>query len=86
MDLSLKMLDPKVVVFQGWISSMTAINHAGAFDIYPDHTNFITVIKDKVTIYFDSEGKMKEFTIQNGLLRVIDNKIEIYLGITVSSS
>ena len=68
------------ILFEGLIQSMTSYNDTGKFDILPDHANFISLINKSITIR-PLEGDIKEIPIDNGVLRVIDNKIEIYLGV-----
>ncbi len=66
-------------VFDGSIKTLTSVNKDGEFDILPLHTNFITLIKDKITLYKESKEK-KELTITNGVLKVAENKVDIILG------
>lgn len=44
------------------------------------HSNFVTTIQEKIAIHLTG-GSKKEINIENGVLRVKENKIEVYLGI-----
>lgn len=68
------------IVFEGEVFAVSSINQIGPFDILPGHANFICTIRDKVTIH-KTVKENKEITVENGILRVKDNKVEIYLGI-----
>ena len=81
-------MDPKIhltiknresTVFEGDASSVSSYNDVGPFDILPMHENFISLIKDKLIIH--SRKEQKEKKIYNGVLKVKDNKVDIYLGL-----
>ena len=60
--------------------SVSSFNSVGPFDILPQHENFISLIREKVSI-FDTSGKKWEFPIKNGLLEVSEDKVRIFIGI-----
>ncbi len=66
-------------VFNGTVYMITSVNKDGEFDILPLHTNFITLIKDKIILH-KTNGEKQEITITNGVLKVVENKIDIILG------
>ena len=70
----------KELLFSGLASSVTSKNDSGIFDILPFHINFITLIYDFIIIdrNLDSE---KTFDIENGILCVLENKIDIHIGL-----
>ena len=67
------------IYFDGEVSAITSFNDLGLFDILPKHENFISLIKNKIILHNKSEKK--ELKIDQGLLKVRDNKVDIYLGI-----
>ncbi len=68
------------IVFEGKARSVTSNNEKGRFDILPNHANFITII-NKELIIERSKAKKEYIDVENGLLKVADNKIEVFLGI-----
>lgn len=71
--------DPDELVFDGPAHSVTSYNEKGLFDVLPIHENFITIIKDKVIIR-PEEGEIKEIALEKGILKVEENKVEIFLN------
>lgn len=66
--------------FNGKARSVSSVNTVGPFDVLPRHENFVSLVKDKVTIY-DSSGKKLEYPIEHGLLEVSENKVRVFVGI-----
>ena len=78
--LELLIQDRKQTFFDGKVLSLTSTNDAGEFDVLPQHANFITMIKEFVKIY-ETEEKTKTFDIKEGVMRVQNGKVEIYLTV-----
>ena len=68
------------MVFRGQLMAMSAINDRGLFDVLPEHINFITIIKEKLTLHINNDIS-KEIKFDQGLMRVFENKVSIYLGL-----
>ena len=67
------------VLYDDSAYAVTSINDKGTFDILPKHENFITLIKGSITIHVTPKEKI-QFQIENGLARVIENKVDIYVN------
>ena len=67
-------------IFEGSGHSVTSKNERGAFDILPFHTNFVTLIADYIIIDKGLKTE-KSFKIERGVLYVLSNKVDIYVGI-----
>lgn len=67
------------VMYDGVINSLSAQNQNGRFDILPLHSNFVSVIEGKIS-FITAEGQTQEMNLNSGVLRVIENRIEIYIG------
>lgn len=78
--LSVTIKTKEKVYFDGKGYTITSVNDGGTFDILPTHANFITLIKLKVII---DVGRPTEqlFNIEKGIMYVMSNKIDIYVGI-----
>jgi len=62
------------------VRALSSVNDKGAFDILPQHANFISLIKDKIIIHQIDDSK-RIVPISLGLLRVWQNSVEVFLGI-----
>jgi F0F1-type ATP synthase epsilon subunit len=60
--------------------SISSENVAGVFDILPGHTNFITVVNNKIIIRLHNK-QVKEYSIQSGVISVEGTKVSIFLGL-----
>lgn len=68
------------VIYDGTAWAVSSVNNRGIFDILPEHINFITMIKDSLTIH-KPDRTVQEYKIRTGLMRVSRNTIEIYVGL-----
>ncbi len=74
--------DAEKVVYEGTADSVTSYNDRGTFDVLPYHTQFIAMIKKSITIHKKGQEK-KEFTIDVGVIEVLRNEVNVFLGIDV---
>lgn len=71
----------EAIVFSGEAKSLSSVNEKGPFDILPFHANFFSIIKEKIMI-INHDDKKTEIPIKDkGIMRVMENKISIFLGI-----
>lgn len=68
------------VLFDGNAKAVTSWNQKGVFDILPEHANFICLIRDFITIH-QVDHSLKQIKIESGVLRVVKNIVEIYVGL-----
>jgi len=80
--LNVRVRDTEHVLFEGQADRVNSYNEMGPFDVYPMHANFISIIKNKVTIYLKKE-KIKELTFEQAILKVKKDVVHIYLGIEI---
>lgn len=66
--------------FKGEAEAVSSQNQLGKFDILPQHTNFITLIFDNLTIHTPDKEKIS-YKFKRGVLEVSDNKVNIFLGV-----
>ena len=81
-DLKLHIVvrDRSGAIFEGEADAISSINNKGPFDILPLHANFICIIHKKLILYL-KDKVVKELSLGTGVLKVAENKVEIYLGI-----
>lgn len=70
----------KEVFYEGRAKAVSSQNRLGKFDILPQHTNFITLIFENLTI-ITLEKKKIVYQFKRGLLEVSENKVNIFLGL-----
>lgn len=68
------------VLFEGPALRVSSVNGTGDFDILPRHANFISLINDHIDVVPVGE-EVRTFPVDNGVLRVLGDKVEVYLGI-----
>lgn len=82
-EISLTIQSRNAVVLSKKVKSVSSINNKGEFDVTPNHANFISLIKDKITL-IPSDGPKEEIGIDNAIMHVMDNKVDVFLGISQS--
>lgn len=70
------------VLYSGQAYAVNSTNDKGPFDVLAQHESFISLIKNKVTI-FTSPKEKKEIQIENGIVRVYKDKVYIYVNFKV---
>ena len=70
--------NPDQVLYKGNAMGFSSFNEAGEFSVIAKHTNFRSLIKDKIIIYINNNEK-KEFKITKGVLSFSNNSLEVYV-------
>jgi F0F1-type ATP synthase epsilon subunit len=70
----------KKLYFEGSALSITGLNDKGEFDVLPEHINFISLIKNYIIIDKGLKSEQK-LVISNGILRVKENRVEVFLEV-----
>lgn len=78
--LFITIISPEATVFEGKIKAFSSINSDGPFDVLPQHTNFISIIKNKITLY-DEYGAERQIKLENGIVEVFEDKVQVFVGI-----
>lgn len=79
-NLHLIIKNRETILFEGDVFSVTSYNEIGRFDILPQHANFISLLKDKIS-YTDFDGKEVSISLNSGIIKVENNQVNIFLGI-----
>jgi F0F1-type ATP synthase epsilon subunit len=72
--------DSHRVLYEGTAERVTSWNEVGTFDILPWHTNFVSVIKNQLSL-FDDHTKKIEISLIRGVMYVKQNKVQVFLGL-----
>lgn len=78
-DLHVFVMTGDSVVYNDIAKSVSSRNDTGRFDILPYHTNFICIIKEFLLIQ-KSPTEKKEIVIKNGIMRVYENNVQVFVG------
>lgn len=68
------------VVYEGQVYAVSSLNDVGPFDVLASHSNFVSNIKEMITIHV-TETEKKEFQVVSGILSARSNLVEVFLGI-----
>jgi F0F1-type ATP synthase epsilon subunit len=78
--ISLIVRDTNATLFEGSVDRISSYNEVGAFDIYPMHANFISILQKEINIYLN--GKIiKNIKIDQAVLKTKRDHVEIFVGI-----
>jgi F0F1-type ATP synthase epsilon subunit len=80
--IQVKIRDTQNILFEGEADRINSFNEIGQFDIFPMHANFISIIRDKLTLYHNKE-KIKELTFEQAVMKVKKDIAHVYLGIEI---
>lgn len=77
-----KVRDTENTIYDGEVERISSYNEVGPFDIYPMHANFISILRQEVTLY-NGNTKVKELKFEQAVLKVKQDSAQIFLGIEV---
>ena len=78
--LKVKIRDTKEILFEGEADRISSFNEEGAFDIYPMHANFISILNKGLTVYNKKE-KVKELKFDQAIMKIKGDDTHIFLGV-----
>ncbi len=78
--LELHVRTPEKIIYDGEAAAVSSVNEGGPFDVLPAHQNFITLIKEKLSI-IDLQKQTHEVSVQSGVMKVRENIVDIFLGV-----
>lgn len=82
-SLSIIVRDRQRILFKEEVKAVTSLNDTGIFDVLPEHANFISLIREYLTIH-RHDGTKQDLKIEGGVLKVFGNEVRIYLGLKTS--
>lgn len=71
---------PEKTLFEGLAKAVSSFNDIGPFDVLGRHENFISTIKNSLRVTLQN-GEKREYKIGNGIMRVNNNIVQVFLGI-----
>jgi F0F1-type ATP synthase epsilon subunit len=79
-SFKLSILSAEGRIYDQEVAALSSTNDAGDFDCLPFHANFISIIKKKVLVH-ELDGQIKEFPIDNAVLKAINNTVTVFIGL-----
>jgi F0F1-type ATP synthase epsilon subunit len=79
-NLSVTVRSRDGVMFEGECKSVSSYNAVGKFDILGKHANFISLISTEIKLITNT-GEERTIALNNGVCKVRENKVTIFLGI-----
>lgn len=78
-SITVKIMNPEEVVWEGKAEALSSENTEGPFDILPDHANFMTLLNDaEVVVHLEGE-KSRSFSFDQAVLYFHDGTAAIYV-------
>lgn len=78
--INITVRDAESIIFEGEVDRISSFNEVGRFDIYPKHANFISIIRQELTLY-NHHKIVKDLKIEQAVLKIKNNTASIFLGI-----
>ena len=79
--LSVRIVTPEAVVWEGSARSVSSKNSAGPFDVLPDHANMVTLI-EREPIVVDTDAGEHRFEFSKAVIYVRESTVSVYADIT----
>ena len=79
-NLKVKVISPFDVLYEGEAQAVSAVSAVGAFDILPNHANFMTLLIEcevQILTHVDE----RKFPISHGILKVDRNSVVVFANI-----
>ncbi|SRR5260221_1840700 len=78
--INVQVRDAENILFEGEVDRISSFNEVGRFDVFSMHANFISIIRQELSLYKNNE-KLKELKIEQAVLKVKQDTVHIFLGI-----
>lgn len=78
--MHVKLYSPFQVYFNDNAFSISGNNETGAFDILPDHHNFMTLLTEGILLIKAPSGELK-VKISRGVMHVRNNAVTVFLDV-----
>lgn len=82
--IKIRVRDAQNVIFEGEVDRISSYNEVGAFDIYPMHANFISIIRKELVLYKDKK-RVKDIKLEKAVMKVKKDVVKVFLGIETIS-
>jgi F0F1-type ATP synthase epsilon subunit len=80
-ELHIKVYSPFKVYFDGYASSLTAVNDTGQFDVLLGHKNFLSLLNPCDIVVRKIDSDQEDFPITRGIIHVENNMVTVFLDV-----
>jgi F0F1-type ATP synthase epsilon subunit len=80
-EFRLKVYSPFKTYFEGGVTSISAVNDTGPFDILARHHNFLTLLNPCDLIIRNKNNKDTQITITRGIMQVKSDDVVVFLDV-----
>jgi F-type H+-transporting ATPase subunit epsilon len=80
-EFHLKIYSPFKVYFEGIVTSVSALNETGPFDVLAKHHNFITLLLPSPIKIVTASKREQVITISKGIMQVKSNDVIVCLDV-----
>ncbi len=81
--LNITIISPEETLYKGKAEAVSCHNPKGSFDVLYEHTNFMSMIDQKIVV-IEPNGNSREFPIEQALIQVKNNDVTILVNIQIS--
>jgi F0F1-type ATP synthase epsilon subunit len=68
------------LIFKGDLAAVSSFNLVGPFDVLPEHTNFVSMIKKKIVLH-RADGRSEEINVDSGIIMVENSEVKVFVGV-----
>jgi F0F1-type ATP synthase epsilon subunit len=80
LQLQVTLRSKEKLLYSGVATTVSSENERGPFDILSEHANFISLIHNYIIIDHGLPTE-QSFQLEKGVMYVVSNKIDVYIGI-----
>ena len=80
MELTVKVITPEKILFDGPAKAVATHNQQGRLSILPHHTNFISIVEHEIVIIKPDNTKFQS-DVDRSVLFCRADQVQIYIGI-----
>lgn len=79
LNMKLIVKNREKTIYEGEVDTVTSYNKVGIFNVLQDHANFISIVQKKILL--QKRGSTEEIVVENGLMKVKNNEVKVYVGV-----
>ena len=79
--LHVRIVSPRGVIFEDETKSVSSKNSVGAFDILPQHANFITIVENQPISVIKADDTKEDFHFDLAIIYTRNNQVSIFTDI-----
>ncbi|MDE5800212.1 MAG: ATP synthase F1 subunit epsilon [Paramuribaculum sp.] len=77
--MTLKIISPEDVVFEGEVTSVTLPGQMGSFTVLRNHASLVSTLVSGSITYLDTDGDEKTLSVESGIVDVDNNVVSVCL-------